>query len=172
MIDPQLKYCPQCKDEYMPHADKCAACDKELVSGAVLLDKQKEREKALAGRAGEFTDADDLVIIHGGQMVDLKHLQGLFEQERIASQIVGDDSSCGKGCCPSTYLLQVRREDAPEAMTIIKQEHHRLTGLDDHDISFADAAFDSNADKVTCPACGHTFPPVDSTCPDCGLCFG
>ena len=172
MIDPELKYCPQCNDEYMAHADKCASCNKDLVFGLILIERQQAKEKAQPGRGGELTDSDDLVIVHSGQMVDLKHLQDLFNKEKITSKIVGDDSSCGKGCCPSNYFLQIRREDAPEAMHIIKREHQRLTGLDDHDVSYVDQAFDENADEVTCPACGHSFPPTDSTCPDCGLCFG
>ena len=173
MIDPELKYCPKCNDEYMAHAEKCAACELELVSGELLLEKQKKKEQKFTERGGGLTESDDLVIIHKGPMVDLKHLQGLFAAERIPSQIVGeDDQSCGKGCCPSTFYMQIRREDAQDAFLIIKEEHHKNTVLHEHDTTHADAAFDPDAEQVMCPACGHNFEPSVATCPDCGLCFG
>ena len=112
------------------------------------------------------------MIVHAGTMVDLKNFQEIFGLERIASRIIGDDKSCGKGCCPSTFYLQVRREDAQEASEILALEHQRLTGLHEHDLSTADAIFNPEAEEVVCPACGHTFTPSEATCPDCGLCFG
>jgi uncharacterized Zn ribbon protein len=172
MIDPELKYCPKCKDEYMPHAEKCAACEIELVSGNFLLEQQKEKERKFTARGQGLSEDDDLVIIHKGSMVEMKHLQELFEAERISSLIIGDDQSCGKGCCPSTFFMQIRKEDAPDAFMIIKAEHHKQTGLDEHDTTLADAAFDPDAEQVMCPACGHNFEPSVTTCPDCGLCFG
>ena len=172
MIDPELKYCPKCNDEYMPHAEMCAECQLTLVSGSILIEQQKPNQQKIADREGALTENDDLVIIHKGTMTDLKHLQGLFKKEKIASQIVGDDQSCGKGCCPSTFYLQIRKEDAPDAFVIINKEHEKKTGLNEHDMTHAHAAFNSDAKEVVCPACGHNFEPSITTCPDCGLCFG
>lgn len=172
MYDPSLKYCPQCKDEYLDHVERCAACNLPLESGAVLLERQRSKQSRLAGRTGELSDSDELVTIHGGPLTDLKHLQDLFAGERIAARIIGDDSSCGKGCCPSVFYLQVRAEDVEDALVIIKQEYLRLTGSSEQELNPNGSVFDQQADEVICPACGHNFSPTITTCPDCGLCFG
>ena len=174
MIDPELKYCPQCEDEYRAEIDTCATCEIPLITGSEKLSMEEARKQRLTTRQGELTQEDDIVTIHGGQINDIKHIEGLLAAERIGTLVVGDDKSCDKGCCPSNYYLQVRREDAMDALEIIKAEHHRATGLVGHhdENGHADSVYDSSAGQATCPACGHTFPTSTTTCPDCGLCFG
>jgi DNA-directed RNA polymerase subunit RPC12/RpoP len=33
----------------------------------------------------------------------------------------------------------------------------------------AEALIDHNAEQITCPACGTTFPTGPAECPECGL---
>ena len=172
MIDPELKYCPKCEDEYRAEIETCASCRIQLITGNDKLVMEEARKQRLTGRRGELTPEDDIVTIHGGQLNDIRHIEELLAVERIGTLVIGDDKSCGKGCCPSTYYLQVRREDALDALGIIKAEHKRVTALDHHDNSHADSVYDDKADEATCPACGHTFSTKAATCPDCGLCFG
>ena len=43
MIEPDLKYCPKCDDEYRAEIEKCATCGIELITGLQKI----EREEAL-----------------------------------------------------------------------------------------------------------------------------
>jgi hypothetical protein len=171
MIDPELKYCPKCHDEYRAEIDRCAACGIPLLAGADMLNVEKGRQEKLAARKGEITPADQVVVIERGSLHDLRHLEELLAAERIGTRLVGDDRSCGKNCCPSTFDLQVRQEDAADALRILAAEHQRTTAFDHHH-DYADAVFNPDAAEATCPACGISFSTATTECPDCGLCFG
>jgi len=172
MYDPELKYCPRCKDEYVAEAERCAGCEVDLLTGTELMAMFREKEKKRQARAGEIKASDDIVIIHAGQMQDIKKIEDMLAEESIACLVAGDEKSCGKGCCPSTFYLNVRREDAVDALRIIEKELDRATNINDHDMSLADAVYNPQAQQVQCPACGTTFTPTSSgECPDCGLCF-
>ncbi|MDA8164207.1 MAG: hypothetical protein M0017_04145 [Desulfobacteraceae bacterium] len=171
MIDPELKYCPRCRDEYRAEIARCAACGIDLLTGAELLARERGRQEKLAARKGEITIFDKVVTIEKGPLPDMDHLAKLMAAERIATRLAGDEKSCGKSCCSSTFSLQVREEDAADAMRILAAEHRRTTACEHHP-DYADAVFDPAAGKTTCPACGFSFPTTTTTCPDCGLCFG
>ena len=172
MVDPELKYCVQCNDEYMPEIECCGVCGMKLISGQEMLEKEEARNNKLSSRACRITADDDLVGIRQGPLADMKRIEALLNSERIATLLVGDESSCGKGCgCASSFILQVRREDAQDALMILADEFRRSTALDHHDISHADSIFDPLAAEVVCPACGHSFSPAVGACPDCGLQF-
>lgn len=173
MIDPELKYCPKCRDEYRPDINQCGVCGTELISGEQFQAMNRSTEEKRAARKGEITADDELVNIEGGPLNDMRMLEELLNAERIGTMVAGDDKNCGKGCCPSTFYLQVRKEDAPDAFAILQAEHQRLTALADHDGEHIDEVFNPDSGQATCPACGFTFQTyTTSTCPDCGLCFG
>lgn len=172
MIDPELKYCPQCNDEYRAEIEQCAACEVLLITGAQRLESEKARQEQMATRKGELTPEDEVVVIERGSLHDLKRLEDLLAAERIGTRLIGDENSCSKNCCPSTFFLQVRREDAPAALELLAAEHHRLTGLDLADNAHTDAVFNPYAAEANCPACGCCFSTSSTTCPDCGLSFG
>ena len=110
MIDPELKYCPKCKDEYRAEIVACGVCGAALLSGAELLDRQRLGAEKRATRKGELSEADDLVGVRRGPLGEMRIYEQLLKAEGIASLLAGDDRSCGKGCCPSNFDLVVRRE--------------------------------------------------------------
>lgn len=172
MIDPELKYCLQCNDEYMPQIENCGVCGMKLVSGQEVLAREEARNRKLSSRASRITADDDLVSIRQGPLADMKRMEALLQSERIAALLVGDENSCGKGCsCATSFILQVRREDAQDALMVLAEEFRRSTALEYHDITHADSIFNPLAAEVVCPACGHCFPPAAGSCPDCGLQF-
>ena len=172
MYDLLLKYCPGCGGEFRAEVEQCGVCCISLLSGAEMASRQDEREARRRSRSGELSPADDLVTITRAPLADIRRLEELLQAERIAVLVAGDDSSCGKGCCPSTFELKVRREDALEAAIIMEREYRRHTHLDSHRPLAEDAVFNPEAGEATCPACGHRFSTSSATCPDCGLCFG
>ena len=172
MIEPDLKYCPNCNDEYMPHIEKCAACAVLLISGRQVVELAAAHEQKLAARAVELTADDEIVAIRRGPLADMKHLESLLQRERISTLIAGDESSCTKGCCPSSFFLQVRSDDVAEAMAVLAEDFRRATALDHHDTAGIDKVYDPTAALASCPACGCTFSTSSTVCPDCGLQLG
>jgi hypothetical protein len=178
MVEPDLKYCPKCNDEYRAEIEKCAVCGIDLITGRQKIELEEARRRELEGRVSDLSPDDDLVRIRRGSLPDMRHLANLLDGERIGTLLVGDMETCGKDrfgntlSTPTTYDLTVKREDAMEALHIIEAEHRRTTGLEQHDHPNADAVFNPEAGEACCPACGHCFPTTETTCPDCGLSFG
>jgi hypothetical protein len=178
MVEPDLKYCPQCDDEYMAEIEKCAVCGVNLITGVQKVEMEEARRKKLERRVSEISPDDDLGRIRRGTLPEMRHLANLLHNERIGALLVGDLSTCGKDrfgntlSTPTTYDLLVRKEDGLEAQQIIHEEHRRTTDLEQYDHSNADSVFNPEAGEACCPACGHAFPTTETTCPDCGLNFG
>ncbi len=172
MVDPELKYCLQCNDEYMPEIENCGVCGMKLITGQEMLEKEEARNRKFEGRGGTIALDDELVGIRQGALSEMKQTEALLNSERIATLLVGDESSCGKGCgCASSFVLQVRSDDVQDALAILNEEFRRSTALDHHDSSHADNIYNPLAAEVVCPACGFSFAPSAGACPDCGLQF-
>ena len=61
MVDLDLKYCPQCNDEYRAEIEKCAVCGVDLLTGAQKIAMEEERRKKPKKRTAELSPDDDLV---------------------------------------------------------------------------------------------------------------
>lgn len=171
-IEKEMRYCVSCRDEYRPGIEKCGVCGADLVSGAELLDQKAGQLEALRSRKGPLTDRDEVVTVLKATMAEVRRIESLLLADKIGTRIVGDGPSCGKGCCGGGEVeLQVRREEALEAIAIIEKDFDRVTAIDSHSTAYADYGFDPNRNANTCPACGTAFSG-SLTCPDCGLCFG
>ena len=170
--DPDLKYCPQCDEEYREEIISCASCNIELITGSEKLAMEEAAKIKFASRSMDITADDELANIRKGPLGDMKHLQGLLASENIPSLVAGEKGNCGKGCCGGgDFYLQIKMVDGEDAMEVLAREFKRTTALDSHDLSHVHAVFDTGAASSTCPACGFTFSTSESTCPDCGLCF-
>ncbi|CAK8721882.1 DUF2007 domain-containing protein [Candidatus Electronema halotolerans] len=171
-IDPELKYCPQCGDEYRVEIDRCAVCAVTLLDGQSLLEQQRLAEAKKGSRRLPLSPNDELVSISKGAMVEMRHLQALLERQGIPSLVVNEEGSCRSSCCGGPSLtVQVRAADLEDVQAFMVQDHIRSTALHEHDLGGAGAVFDTAADTAVCPACGCTFPTSQNACPDCGLCF-
>ncbi len=168
-IEPDLQYCPQCHDEYRADILTCAECGIDLVSGARLLEIQAGQGRK---EIREITPDDDLADIMKGQILNIKTVQARLREEGIPTIIAGDAGTCGKGCCGGGEVrLQARTADLAEVSRILAREHARSTSLMEHDTTYLEAAYDADAGRAICPACGCSFTTETTTCPDCGLCF-
>ncbi|MEN8140496.1 MAG: hypothetical protein ABFR97_04660 [Thermodesulfobacteriota bacterium] len=173
MYDDDLKYCPQCHDEYRAEIESCAACGLLLLPGAEMAALGRQEQAQVQARKGELRDDDEIITIHKGGLAELRHLEKVFKAENIGVIIMGDQpAGCQQGCCPTDYYLQVRKEDGMAAVALIRAEFHKATALDSHDLDHVDQVFNSDASHATCPACGFEFETSTTICPDCGLCFG
>jgi hypothetical protein len=83
-------------------------------------------------------------------------------------------SCCGQGgcgCAPKLELL-ARSEDLPRVSRLLDDRWRALAlreGTIDDDHPAVAPPPPSNADAVTCPACGTAAPLVSGACADCGL---
>ncbi|MCG2824831.1 MAG: hypothetical protein L6364_14305 [Desulfobulbaceae bacterium] len=171
MIEHDLKYCPQCRDEYRAEAETCATCAIALVWGAELAASVAGGDSR-QNRKGALTPDDQLVVIFQGSLADLKHLKDLLEADRIGAMISKEGGGCASGGCAPKFQLQVRQEEMQDALQVLAEEHRRATVLAEHDAAHAEAVFNPEAEEAVCPACGFAFATTTTTCPDCGLCFG
>ncbi len=172
VTDPELKYCPQCDEEYRAEIEMCATCEVVLLRGTEKLALEQETDAKLSARSMELSSDDNLANIRKGPLNDMKHLQNVLAAEKIPSLVAGEKGNCGAGCCGGgDFFLQIRVEDGEEAMEVLTREFKRTTSLDSHDLSNIHAVFDTGAEQSTCPACGFRFSTTLKTCPDCGLCF-
>lgn len=171
MYDLMLKYCPVCGGEFRAEIESCGLCQVALLTGGEMQARESEMEARRQNRSGALSGGEDLVPIQRAPLADLRSLETLLGRERIAVRISAEGPSCGKGCSPGNFLLEVSRDDAPDAARIVEAEYRRMTRLDDHGPINTDAVFNPEAEEVVCPACGHSFSPTSSECPDCGLSF-
>ncbi len=169
-IDPTMRYCVNCDDEYMPQIEKCGVCGSVLLSGTELLARKQGRESILAARLGDLTPSDEIITIYKGKVDEVKRIERLLKAENIGTLIVGDENTCGQGCCGGSVELRVRVQDGRDALAIIERDLDETTNMHEHK-AFADHGYNQQAGEHTCPACGTVFPTTETTCPDCGLCF-
>ncbi len=170
-IDPELKYCLDCGEEYRAEIRTCADCGRELLSGTEVLEIRERERRRKAGRSMELGPDDDLVPVQKGPVIQIKELQVKLERHGIPALSTGDQGGCGKGCCGTDMTLFVRREDLRDVADLLQQDYVQTTGLLDHDLSNLEAVFNTAAEEATCPACGCTFSTSQAACPDCGLQF-
>lgn len=172
-IDPGLKYCPRCGDEYRAEIARCAGCSVELITGVQRLAMEQARNRGRTGRSMEIAAGETLVTLRSGQLKDIKVLQRQLADERIPSLIGGEGGACCRsGCRGSELQLQVREADVQDALAVLAHDFRKSTALEDHDLTHLQAAFDPRTAADRCPACGTRFAPTVATCPECGLCVG
>ena len=170
MFESELKYCPECRDEYRSEISVCAACKVDLLSGAQMLKQagisaQKNQPKM------EIQSGDELLPLQKGNLLDMKRVKNLLEAHNIPALLVKDEQ-CRSGCCGGVeVVIQIRWDDRERAAILLKEEHERTTGMKFHQDQAEESIFNPDSQLAVCPACGHTFSPNGPDCPDCGLCF-
>ncbi len=97
MYESDLKYCPQCNDEYRWEIEQCAVCAVPLLSGTEMTQQKDAHEEAIKQRSMEFASDDELVTIFRGAHVEIKALEDILKKQRIPAVVAGDPDSCGKG---------------------------------------------------------------------------
>lgn len=95
MIDPDLKYCPKCKDEYRADIVLCAECGITLLSGSEMLSASGKFEEIRNGRKGAIVPGDDIVPIHKGPLGELRPIEKELQAENIGVIISKDAAGCG-----------------------------------------------------------------------------
>ena len=130
MFESDLNYCPQCQDEYRADIEKCPVCACDLLAGNEMIARAEKQQQKMAGRLGELSPDDELVVVRRGPLAEMKVYEELLNRDRICTVLAGDESSCGKGCCGGNFDLVVRREEAHDAVQIIEAEIRRTAVLD------------------------------------------
>ena len=95
MIDPDLKYCPKCKDEYRADIELCADCGIILLSGSEMLSAVGKVEAIKNNRKGTIEPGEDIVPIHKGPLGELRPIEKELLDENIGVIISKDAEGCG-----------------------------------------------------------------------------
>ena len=95
MIDPDLKYCPKCKDEYRADITLCADCGITLLSGSEMLAATGKLDVIRNSRKGAIVPGDDIVPIHKGPLGELRPIEKELLAENIGVIISKDAGGCG-----------------------------------------------------------------------------
>jgi len=96
-IDPEMRYCPTCGDEYRADIVSCAGCGVELISGVEKLARAKAKSEAYFSRSMEIGADEPRVAIRGGKLRDLKPYQLLLAKARIPALLTGETGGGKKG---------------------------------------------------------------------------
>ena len=166
IIDPELNYCPRCREEYRADIVTCADCSIALISGRQMRDLYGSKP----GRSMVITEDEPVCTVRKGGLQAIKDLQIYLQQQGLPS-LVAKEPGAACGCRGVEVLLQVREDDLAEVLRVLALEHWESTGLADHDTCPVDAVYNPEEGEAVCPACGSRFSTSLAECPDCGLCF-
>lgn len=167
-IDPELNYCPCCREEYRADIVTCADCGIALISGQQM--QTLHGAGVEPGRSMVITEGEPVCTVRKGGLQAIKNLQEYLRRHGLPS-LVAKEPGAACGCRGVEVLLQVREEDLAEVLKVLAQEHWETTALADHDTCPVDAVYNPEAGEAVCPACGCRFSTSLAECPDCGLCF-
>ncbi|MAX66684.1 MAG: hypothetical protein QF441_00620 [Bacteriovoracaceae bacterium] len=82
-----------------------------------------------------------------------------------------NEKTCNRGCSV-TVEVHGKESDLGQIQEIFSKKYAKLLEGHDVNLDLLNEVFDPHAEKVTCPACGYSFSPQSSECPDCGLVLG
>lgn len=101
---------------------------------------------------------------------EAKDLQRYCLENEIEIFLNHNEKTCTRGCTV-TVEVHANENDLENIQSIYSKQYQKsLDGLM-FDPEIINSVFDPSAEFVTCPACGHIFPPTHLECPDCGLSF-
>lgn len=92
-----MKYCPQCGDEYRQDFDTCAHCQVDLVGDEFKQSENKARQEILNRRSMKITNDEKLVRIQKAPMKEIKHMAMVLAKSSIPSVLEGDALSLKGG---------------------------------------------------------------------------
>lgn len=156
---PQVKICPECREEYQPHIIKCVHCGTVLVPPEEIKEEKKELtiEEMLKY---DNVSLENPVVVREGASGWIREIFVVLIKADIPCAISKEDG-CGKGCCGDTKFLLVSEKDREKA-------HEKIEEYCMEKYPELKAA-NEMISKGNCPACGSPVEKDAVECPDCGL---
>jgi hypothetical protein len=155
-------YCPKCRAEYVAGFTRCAHCELALVAELPEADIYSSPESMATALKGKELEA--LLV---GKYVDLREMQRLLADERVASAIAGEAGEELEPGMHSRFFLMIAAEDIDKARVFFQSRWDR--GLQVEGLMFKQSG---PSIEGACPACGGTVPADAAECPECGLFLG
>jgi ribosomal protein L40E len=152
-MDEDVKVCPGCGAEFLPHIEVCNKCDLPLI--------RPGEERPVAMDSGDNEAA--LVLLESGTPGDMKWLGDRLKKYGFRPQVL--NLAGGGGCCSSDgYGLFVEEPFAIDAMRKLEEIHLE-----------ASPELKEMGEQISagrCPACGADIGFALHSCPGCGLAIG
>jgi rubrerythrin len=111
-----------------------------------------------------MSDAPQVAVLAEGTLLDMKRLARLLDRGGIEAHLTRA-ANCST-CSPKMWLV-CDPTDAQTASALIGDQWRAKATPEE--LAAAMCVVDHNAETVTCPACGYTFPSGPEECPDCEL---
>jgi hypothetical protein len=169
-----FKFCPRCRDEFLPHVAECPDCRVALRTAEELASEPVELDGPSASGAVALASA---VMLRRGAPSDLRELCDRLG-ERGLRFVVGTHPLGGavrRGQAREVELaIYVEEADAQQAAQVEREwVLETIPGAADESfVGAADACPGCGeplaASAVACAACGLEFPPLEVACPQCG----
>ena len=80
IIDPELNYCPRCREEYRADIATCADCSVALVSGRQMRDLHGLKP----GRSMVIAEDEPVCTVRKGGLQAIKDLQVYLQQQGLS----------------------------------------------------------------------------------------
>ncbi len=157
-----MPICPVCLAEYREGFSRCEACNADLVEHVPETgDRFQRLERAAASGQAVLSDPRTLE--------DAQRDAELLRDAQIPCLLQANPSVLGPSGAPLYYHLVLLAEDVVLARETIQSRRDQMLAAEG--LAHSDVVVDLSASRITCPACGFTFPRAEE-CPDCGLFVG
>lgn len=152
-----VKRCPECREDYLPHVERCADC------GAVLVSSDDEAPDAGAPEEeSPLPPGEYRLLLASDRAAELDPLVQRLASAKVPAKV--SVSRRGTG-----FELRVRDEERARAVELL----HDVVGR----AAAAEAALEQHFDAerggyALCPACESSLPAGATECAECGLLLG
>jgi hypothetical protein len=90
----------------------------------------------------------------------------------IEVALAHNQATCSSGSCGTELEVWAHKDDVEEITRLLEGQWRAQMEAIGYDPNLANAVFDPEQEKATCPACATEFSTKQAECPECGLCFG
>lgn len=104
------------------------------------------------------------------ELQEAKNHQLALKNVGVFLELKRHHETCTSGCKVTVEVWGLE-SDEEKIRSHFQQDYLKHVKGHEPDFGALSAVFDPTAVEVTCQACGATFSPTKTECPDCGLCY-
>lgn len=164
-----MKLCPNCREEYLDHIERCVPCGTSLVSSIDELPSSHELldKKTLL--------QSETVALMEGPLGQCREIEKILHKAKVSCAVYPVSLTCDShnqptlgASCDMKYMVLIRPDDVSHAREALEGQF-LATVLKEGQGNVARGVINLDDEHITCPACQETGPLHDGECPSCGL---
>lgn len=151
-----VKHCPECREDYMPHVERCADCGGDLVT------RDDEAAPEADAHDSALPPGEYHLLLASDRAAELDPLVARLAEAGLPAKV--EVARGGQG-----FHLKVRNEERARAAELLRDVLGDMAGRE----AALERHFDAERGGYTaCPACEAWLPAGAKECPECGLLLG